>query len=295
MMARDEPAAQANGAVQRTAHARPVLLACAHGTGNSEGQAAVAQLVEEVRAELESVRVIDTWVDVQEPSLTDRTRELASEPAVIVPLLLSAGYHVYVDMARAIKGNPDHRVAAALGPDPRLSVIMARRLTEALREQGAAPITENDTVIMAAAGSSEPDAVRDCRVTADHLAHELGVPVQVAFLSAAEPTVSDAVAEARESAGNLASNRASGLENGQERGSESGSGSCQVGGSATGRVSTTGRVLVATYLLAPGFFHNKTLKAGADITAAPLLLPDAPTPPELTELVIEHYEQAVHG
>ena len=260
--------AQFEGGVPATA-GRPVLLACSHGTGSASGQAAVAHLVAEVRAELDPVRVIDTWVDVQEPSLTDRTRELADRPAVIVPLLLSAGYHVYVDMARAIKGNPQHRVAAALGPDPRLSVIMARRLNEALRGQGAEPITEDDTVIMAAAGSSEPDAVRDCRVTADHLAHELGVPVRTAFLSAAEPTVHDAVAEARESAKNSA------------------------GRSVSGGGGKDGRVLVATYLLAPGFFHNKTVEAGADITAEPLLLADAPTPPELTELVSEHYEQAI--
>ncbi|MBD2762709.1 hypothetical protein IEE92_09125 [Kocuria sp. cx-116] len=259
--------AQSDGEVP--AAGRPVLLACSHGTGNVSGQAAVAHLVAEVRAELEPVRVIDTWVDVQEPSLTDRTRQLSGQSAVIVPLLLSAGYHVYVDMARAIKGSPQHRVAAALGPDPRLSVIMARRLNEALRGHGAEPITEVDTVIMAAAGSSEPDAVRDCRVTAEHLAHELGVPVQVAFLSAAKPTVHDAVAEARRSAKDLA------------------------GRPASARGGKHGRVLVATYLLAPGFFHNKTVTAGADITAAPLLLTDAPTPPELTELVVEHYEQAI--
>lgn len=262
------PTERTDGAAAASARERPALLACAHGTGNVDGQTAVAQLVGEVRTQLATVPVIDTWVDVQEPGLTERTRELSDEPAVIVPLLLSAGYHVYVDMARAIKGHPEHRVAAALGPDPRLATVMARRLREALQDQRAEPITERDTVIMAAAGSSEPDAVRDCRVTAEHLARELGVPVRVAFLSAAEPSVHAAVAQARESAGN------------------SGSSS----GSASDREGTRGRVLVATYLLAPGFFHDKTLRAGADITAAPLLLPDAPTPPELTELVIEHYE-----
>ena len=141
------PSAPSDGGVPAAGAGRPVLLACSHGTGNASGQAAVAHLVAEVRAELEPVRVIDTWVDVQEPSLTNRTRELADQPAVIVPLLLSAGYHVYVDMARAIKGNPQHRVAAALGPDPRLSVIMARRVNEALREHGAEPITEDDTAL----------------------------------------------------------------------------------------------------------------------------------------------------
>ncbi len=267
MTIRHDAATHQDGAPRETALDRPVLLACSHGTGNSSGQTAVAQLVAEVRAKLDPVPVIDTWVDVQDPSLTERTRELADQPAVVVPLLLSAGYHVYVDMARAITGNPEHRVAAALGPDPRLAVIMARRLKEALRDSQAEPMTEHDTVIMAAAGSSEPDAVRDCRGTADHLAQELGVPVRVAFLSAAQPSVHEAVAEARKSWGNPAS----------------------------GSQGVTGRVLVATYLLAPGFFHTKTLKAGADITAAPLLLPDAPTPPELVDLVIEHYESSAEA
>lgn len=242
----------------RVSSHEPVLFACAHGTRNPSGQAAVAQLVAEVRRRLDPVPVIDTWVDVQEPGLSHRTAQFRAESAVVVPLLLSAGYHVYVDMARAVKGNAHHKVAAALGPDPRLAVIMARRVNEALAEHGAPPLTEHDTVIMAAAGSSEPDAVRDCVLTAEHLADELGTDVRVAFLSAVEPTVRDAVAEARSR--------------------------------LSGRGSAVGRVLVATYLLAPGFFHDKAVAAGADLTAEPLLSPDAPPPAELTQLVIEHYE-----
>ena len=245
------------------ARGEPVLLACAHGTRNPLGQAAVAHLVAEVRRRLDPVPVIDTWVDVQEPDLAQRTAEHATESAVVVPLLLSAGYHVYVDMARAVQGRTHHRVAAALGPDPRLAVIMARRLNEALTRRGAPPLTDRDTVIMAAAGSSEPDAVRDCRTTAQHLAAELGTDVRVAFLSAAEPTVRDAVARARTTTPH--------------------------------RGSPTGRVLVASYLLAPGFFHDKTVAAGADLTAEPLLLPDGPPPSELTELVIEHYRASARA
>ena len=39
-----------------------------------------------------------------------------------------------------------------------------------------------------------------------------------------------------------------------------------------------GRVVVANYLLAPGFFDDLARAAGADVTARPLLVPDEPAP-----------------
>lgn len=297
----------------------PVLLACAHGTRDPAGQSAVAALVAAVRTALPDVTVVDTWVDVQEPDLAARTAELAGHDAVVVPLLLSAGYHVFVDMARAVKGTPRHRVAAALGPDSGLARIMARRLAEAVRDSGGPAAGPSDRIVMVAAGSSDPRAGEDCERTANLLAEELGLPVTPAYLSAAHPTLPEAVAQARHSLGtppgrddDAASERR--REPGSpEAPTESEARATAAGddaavlppcsappahestGSATSRSgndAAAGRVLVVPYLLAPGFFHGRALAAGADVTAEPLLVAGGEVPPELVELVVEHYREA---
>ena len=258
----------------------PVLLACAHGTRDPRGQAAVAALVEAVRAALVGTTVVDTWVDVQEPDLEARTAEVAEHEAVVVPLLLSAGYHVFVDMARAVKGSATHRVAAALGPDPRLAAVLARRLTEALDAAGERPLTAQDRVLMVAAGSSDPRAGDDCERVAGLLADELHHPVTTAYLSAAAPSLPEALAAAR---AEIARGGAA---------AASGSGAPEAPGPGNPADDAAGRVLLAPYLLAPGYFHGRVLAAAADVAAQPLLVADGEVPPELVDLVVEHYREA---
>ena len=53
-----------------------------------------------------------------------------------------------------------------------------------------------------------------------------------------------------------------------------------------------GRVVVANYLLAPGFFDDLARSAGADVTARPLLVPDEPAPAELVGIVLDRYDAA---
>jgi hypothetical protein len=50
------------------------------------------------------------------------------------------------------------------------------------------------------------------------------------------------------------------------------------------------RVVVASYLLAPGFFADLAAKAGGDVTTAPLLVADEPAPAELVDVVVDRYE-----
>jgi len=71
------------------------------------------------------VEVVGCHVDVEQPdvpsALGDAARAGRADRAVVVPLLLSAGYHVYVDLAEAAAAAPlPTAVTAALGPDPRL-------------------------------------------------------------------------------------------------------------------------------------------------------------------------------
>ena len=298
----------------------PVLLACAHGTRDPAGQSAVAALVAAVRTALPDVTVVDTWVDVQEPDLAARTAELAGHDAVVVPLLLSAGYHVFVDMARAVRGTPRHRVAAALGPDRGLARIMARRLAEAVRVSGGPDVGPGDRIVMVAAGSSDPRAGEDCERTARLLTEEVGLPVTPAYLSAARPTLPEAVAEARRELGTPPEDRAGDDAAAERRGdpgcpeapTESEIRAAAAGDAAvpppcpvspahqpttsatprSGHGGAAGRVLVVPYLLAPGFFHGRALAAGADVTAEPLLVTGGEVPQELVALVVEHYREA---
>ncbi|GAA2025466.1 hypothetical protein GCM10009819_05600 [Agromyces tropicus] len=223
---------------------RTAVVAASHGTSSAEGRAAVAGLVAAVRAAAPvGCDVVDAFVDVQEPDVAMVLEALGDgAEATVVPLLLSAGYHVHVDLAEAVDGRRAG-LAPALGPDGRLLDVLVERA----RESGLRP---DDRVVLAAAGSSDPRAVEDCRAVARGLGERLGRPVAIGFLSAARPALAEAIGFVR----------------------------------ATHPVS---RVVVSTYLLAPGFFHDLAVAAGADVTTAPLLRADGPPSPRLVELVLE--------
>lgn len=163
----------------------PALVACAHGTRDPEGQAAVAALRAAVAASRPQVPVLEAYVDVQEPALSAVLR--GAGPAVVVPLLLSSGYHINVDIAEAVEAaGPQVRAARPLGPDAALVAVLIDRLD-------AVGVTGEHAVVLAAAGSSDPGAERDVEQTASALAHRIGRDVVPAYASAAQPRVADAV------------------------------------------------------------------------------------------------------
>ena len=167
---------------------RPALLAVSHGTADPAGQERIAALARAVRTRTVA-EVLLTHVDVQAPAVEDVVDGLAQErDAVIVPLLLSAGFHVKVDLRRAARGIP---VAPALGPDERLVDVLARRAL------AAGFVLGHHRVVLGAAGSTDAGAVADCRAVADGVAARLGTPVADAYLSAAQPDVTTAVGTAR--------------------------------------------------------------------------------------------------
>ncbi len=212
----------------------PTLIGCAHGTSNREGRDVIRAILTRVAGLLPDVPVREAYVDVQTPSPADVVREVvpaagevrtrdAAPDAVVVPLLLSTGFHVSQDIGDAVAGTT--AVATApLGPDPRLADVLAQRLAEA----GALP---DDAVVLAVAGTRDERGREQAHAMGALLADRLGRDVTVSFVAAASPSVPDAVAQAR------------------------------VAG---------GRVAVASYLLAPGYFHGLLAGAGADVVAAPL-------------------------
>ena len=168
----------------------PALLAISHGTSSPAGQAAVAALVESVARRLPDVTVRLGHVDVQQPDVAASLDAIPEGTAVvIVPLLLSAGYHVRVDLRQQSAGRDGVVIAPALGPDPRLVDVLLERLTP-LRP------ALDDAIVLAVAGSSDDRANEDCREIGRMLGARLDRDVGVGFLAAADPRLDVAVAEA---------------------------------------------------------------------------------------------------
>lgn len=227
----------------------PVLIACAHGTRNAEGQAAIRKVMAEIEDLRPGLQVLEAYVDVQEPELSGVVEGLPEgTAAVVVPLLLSTGFHIKVDVPKAIKSRPEVVAARPLGPDPRLAELLAKHLR-------AAGLQDRDGVLLAAAGSSLPDGSVDSEEQARLLAELLPNKVRVAYGASAEPNVPDGVASLR-------------AELAQDG----------------------GRVFIASYLLATGYFHDQLFKAGADVVTAPLL-----PSPVLAEIALERYDAVLAG
>jgi len=165
---------------------RPTLLAVAHGSKDPAAKATITALAREVNRFAPVLNVRVAFIQHAEPSLDDEL-SAAGENAVIVPLLLSTGYHLANDIAGAASA-AGARVAGPLGPDTLLVTALASRLAEA-------GVPDGTPVVLAAAGSTDPAAQRDAERQAELLAERLEVPVTAAFLSATRPRVDEAVAE----------------------------------------------------------------------------------------------------
>jgi sirohydrochlorin ferrochelatase len=106
-----------------------------------------------------------------------------------------------------------------------------------------------NAVVLGAAGSAHPAGVLDVRVAARLLARRLRRPVPYGFVAAGAPALPDVVADLR------------------RRGAR--------------------RVAVASYLLAPGFFHERMLRAGADEVSPPIGAHDA-----VAGLILRRFDEA---
>jgi sirohydrochlorin ferrochelatase len=170
------------------------LVAISHGTNSADGQAAIAALVAGLAQSRPDLAVTGGFVDVQQPDVAASLDAVHQDcAAVVVPLLLSAGYHVHVDLHRETSEHDRMTtVSRALGPDDRLIDVLVHRL----RAAGFTP-GPGQEIVLAAAGSSDERAVDDCRTVGALLEHRLGVRVTVGFLSAATPRLACAVTGAR--------------------------------------------------------------------------------------------------
>lgn len=235
----------------------PILVGCSHGTADPQGRATIEGILADVRDLRPHLDVREAFVDVQIPEVAqvvtnalaersatgERRDGGAAEPdVVVVPLLLSPGFHTHVDIASAVDVN-GAQASATLGPDPRLADILVDRLR-------AVDAHVADTVVLAAAGSSDPRALAAVEQMRTLVGQRWPGQVVIGYGAVAHPTVPEVVAQAR--------------------------------------AAGAGRVIVASYLLAPGFFHDRLGEAGADIVTAPLG-PD----PRLARIVLERYDSTL--
>jgi sirohydrochlorin ferrochelatase len=222
------------------------LVLAAHGTRDPAGAVVVEEIAAAVRRRLPGVPVSVAYVDVRSPSLTEVLRSVA-EPAVVVPAFLAAGYHVRVDVPEQIllSGCGSVTVTPALGPDDLVLAAVHDRLVAAGWEHGHG-------IVLAAAGSSDPRAVADVHRAARRLSVLTRSAVQVGFITSAQPSVPEAVAVARRLPPAFA-------------------------GAAAGRRP----VAIASWLLAPGLFHQRLADMGADLVSDPI-----GAHPRLVDLVV---------
>ncbi|MBV9292006.1 MAG: sirohydrochlorin chelatase [Frankiales bacterium] len=202
------------------------LVIAAHGSADPRFAATVDALADRLRALRDGLDVAVGYLEHGPPDL----RDVCGDGDVVVPLLLSRGYHALVDIPAQV---PGARVADAVGPDARLVDALVDRLAEAGYDGTSA-------VVLAAAGSSDPGALDDVRLAAAQLADRLGVDVTAAFVSAGSPRLED----------------------------------------------LDEPTVVASYLVAPGAFHDAMLRCGAAVVSAPI-----GDHPALAETLLARYDE----
>ncbi|MFD5214321.1 sirohydrochlorin chelatase [Microbacterium sp. NPDC058345] len=223
---------------------RPALLAVSHGTADVAGARAIAALVERVAEALPDVTVRAAFVDVQQPDAASALADIDG-PVVIVPLLLSSGFHVHHDLHGIAAARADAVVADPMGPDARLADVLASRL-RGLDRDGA-------PVVLAVAGSRDERSLTDAEGMASLLGERLGRPVELAYLAARQPDLPTAL-------------------------------------------GTTPDAVVATYLLARGYFFDLAERLSGEHPLTPPLLDDLLAadgiPSPLVELLLARYTAA---
>ncbi|MBO8194435.1 sirohydrochlorin chelatase [Streptomyces oryzae] len=237
----------------------PALLLVAHGSRDARHAATVTALTARVRRQLPGVRVEAGYLDFDAPSVhgtLERLYAAGAREVVAVPLLLTRAFHAKTDipavLAEAASALPDLSVrqAEVLGPHPLLTAALQRRLRVAGLALGDAPSTG---VVLAAAGSTDPEASAVIAEIAREWRRTTGwCAVRPAFASA-QPCTADAVQELR----------AEGIR----------------------------RVAVAPYVLAPGRLPDR-IAAGAYEAGADVLAPVLGAAPEVARVVAERYSAA---
>lgn len=225
------------------------LILVAHGTRRPAGVAMVEDLAARVGT-LVGRHVQVAFVDVLGPAPSDVLAQArgTDRAATVVPAFLSRGYHVRTDLPAhvAVSGHPNVIITAALGPSGQIARMVGDQLIKCRWRPG-------DSVVLAAAGTSDHRARADLHTTATLLSALTGSRVSVAFVTTEGPQLDEAVEWARLRAHH-----------------------------------TGARVVVASYLLADGLFQERLDTCGADLVSRPL-----GTHPGLARLIANRFRRAM--
>lgn len=170
----------------------PALLAVAHGSPDPRAEPILEALIARVRSERPGLVAVLSHLGFSDPDVPAALQSLAQQgvsEVVVVPLLLTAAYHVKVDLpALLVQASADHpglaiAQAAALGPHPLLFDLVRRRLAEA----GVEP---SDSLVLGAVGTSDVSANAELADVAASLGATVG-------FAAGPPLIDDVVADVR--------------------------------------------------------------------------------------------------
>jgi sirohydrochlorin ferrochelatase len=151
------------------------LVTVAHGTRTPAGNDVAREITVQAGALL-GMEAVCSFVELSSPLFADAV-PASSEPTIVVPLLLSAGYHIRHDLPQALREvTGPVRLGPPLGPSPQIAAAQVQRL----REAGATP---GQPVVMVAAGSRDALATRDLRSAVSLLGEAWGGPVRLATLA----------------------------------------------------------------------------------------------------------------
>ncbi|WP_205875996.1 sirohydrochlorin chelatase [Mycobacterium camsae] len=204
------------------------LVLAAHGTRRPAGVAMIGDLAARA-SELLDRTVGVAFVDVLGPTPAEVLSDLRAwdEPAIVLPAFLSRGYHVRADLPAHVEASGHRRVLVtpSLGPGRGITRILFQNLLETGWQPG-------DSVILAAAGTSDPRARADLDHAATLLSRLTGSAVELGFAATGSPMIQAAVTNARR--------------------------------------RRSRRVVVVSYLIAEGLFQERLDCCGADLVTRPL-------------------------
>lgn len=249
----------------------PALLIAGHGTRDEAGAEAFRDFVRELGRRHPELPVAGGFIELSPPPLGEAVAELVERGVrrfAAVPLMLVSAGHAKGDIPAALSREKERHPGISytygrpLGPHPSLLAVLERRLDEALGAGGAEDRAEV-TVLLVGRGSTDPDANAEVHKAARLLWEGRGYAgVETAFVSLAAPDVP------------------SGLERCRKLGAR--------------------RIVVLPYFLFTGILPDRVRRqteewAGAhpeiEVRSAEVIGPE----PELLDLVMERYQEAVKG
>lgn len=181
----------------------PAVVLLAHGSRDPRSPATIREIAGQVRTARPGLRAEAAFLDLSEPSFDAIVSELATaghRDIVVVPLLLTDAYHARTDVPAVIAAamlahdGLTIRPARTLGLADEFLDVLDRRLDEALRAVNAAP---PDALVLAAAGSSIPEANRAVAEFTRRWGSRRGLPAIPAHAAGTAQTTAEAVQRLR--------------------------------------------------------------------------------------------------